>query len=177
MPEPQTGKSRQKRITLIFASIAAILALDQWTKVIAIDHLRGLGRFSYWGDFFRLQYAENTGAFLSLGSSLSPETRFWLLSVIVGLFLVGILVYLILRPELEWLQTAAFTMILGGGFSNLLDRIFRASGHVVDFMNMGIGPVRTGIFNVADVFIMAGITIAFLAKPSRHKKSLSPLRD
>ena len=46
-------------------------------------------------------------------------------------------------------------MVLGGGFSNLLDRMLK-SGAVADFMNIGIGNVRTGIFNLADVAIMVG---------------------
>jgi signal peptidase II len=48
-------------------------------------------------------------------------------------------------------------MFLAGGISNLVDRI--ALGRVIDFLNVGIGPFRTGIFNVADVAIMAGIAV------------------
>ena len=48
-------------------------------------------------------------------------------------------------------------MFLAGGLSNLVDRI--AMGSVIDFLNIGIGPIRTGIFNVADVAIMAGIAL------------------
>ena len=40
-------------------------------------------------------------------------------------------------------------------------------GHVVDFMNMGIGQLRTGIFNVADMAIMAGL---FMLLPSAIQK-------
>jgi signal peptidase II len=36
-----------------------------------------------------------------------------------------------------------------------LDRA-RNGGHVVDFLNVGVGPLRTGVFNVADVAIVAG---------------------
>jgi signal peptidase II len=32
-------------------------------------------------------------------------------------------------------------------------------GYVVDFLNVGVGPVRTGIFNFADVFIMTGVLL------------------
>ena len=49
-------------------------------------------------------------------------------------------------------------MILGGGISNEYDRIFNNRA-VVDFMNMGIGQLRTGLFNVADVLIMIGVFI------------------
>jgi signal peptidase II len=46
---------------------------------------------------------------------------------------------------------------VAGGASNWIDRAVR--GSVVDFMNVGIGPVRTGVFNVADVAIMLGAVL------------------
>jgi signal peptidase II len=48
-------------------------------------------------------------------------------------------------------------LYLAGGASNLVDRVVR--GSVIDFMNVGVGPLRTGIFNVADVAILAGVGI------------------
>lgn len=51
-------------------------------------------------------------------------------------------------------------LFLGGGVSNLLDRLIH--GTVIDFMNVGIGPLRTGIFNVADMAIMLGAGIIVL---------------
>ena len=50
--------------------------------------------------------------------------------------------------------------MVAGGTSNLVDRI--AYGMVIDFVNVGVGPVRTGIFNVADVAIMLGVGIVVL---------------
>jgi signal peptidase II len=79
--------------------------------------------------------------------------------VIVGLFLLGLVVYLLWDKRLTRLQLVAFALLAGGGISNFGDRLFRTQGRVIDFMNMGIGPVRTGVFNVADVAIMVGIAI------------------
>ena len=56
------------------------------------------------------------------------------------------------------LQILALSLICSGGVGNLLDRV-RYDGHVTDFLNIGIGPVRTGIFNVADVALMAGFAL------------------
>lgn len=55
--------------------------------------------------------------------------------------------------------------------SNLVDRLLY-HGHVVDFLNMGIGSLRTGVFNLADVCIMAGAMI-FAVTASMGKKSNS----
>ena len=55
------------------------------------------------------------------------------------------------------LSLIGVALFVAGGASNLVDRI--AYGMVIDFMNVGVGPVRTGIFNVADVAIMLGAGI------------------
>jgi lipoprotein signal peptidase len=48
---------------------------------------------------------------------------------------------------------------MAGALSNLIDRI--AVGSVIDFLNVGVGLLRTGIFNLADVAIMAGAGCLF----------------
>jgi signal peptidase II len=60
-------------------------------------------------------------------------------------------------------QVVALALLGSGGLGNLWDRV--ASGAVTDFANLGIGWLRTGVFNVADVAIMAGIVL--LAWPRR----------
>lgn len=45
--------------------------------------------------------------------------------------------------------------LLAGGLGNLIDRLAH-DGLVIDFINLGVGPLRTGIFNVADVAITGG---------------------
>ena len=53
-------------------------------------------------------------------------------------------------------------LIFAGGASNWIDRVMR--GSVVDFINIGVGPLRTGIFNVADVAVMLGAVVLFIGK-------------
>ena len=80
----------------------------------------------------------------------------------VGVFLLGTLVYLVMSRRLEPLQSTALALIVGGGLSNWFDRLVN-DGRVVDFMNLGIGSLRTGIFNVADVALMLGAGLLILA--------------
>jgi signal peptidase II len=54
------------------------------------------------------------------------------------------------------LQTIAAALVCGGGLGNLIDR-FSQHGYVTDFLNLGIGSVRTGIFNVADFALLFGL--------------------
>jgi len=104
----------------------------------------------------QLQYTENLGAFLGLGASLPPAVRFWILIGGVGAALTGTLAFILLSRNLTQVGFWGGALVVGGGFSNLLDRIHN-NGAVVDFINIGVGRLRTGIFNVADLAIMLGI--------------------
>jgi len=67
-----------------------------------------------------------------------------------------------LRGRFSGLRLAALVLFVAGGASNWIDRALR--GSVVDFLNVGIGPLRTGIFNVADMAIMLGALLFLLAE-------------
>ena len=126
------------------------------TKWIAIQTLDPYPPLLYFDGILRLQYSENTGAFLGLGSALPEQARFIIFTLLVSVVLIGVLVYIITTQLMDMASLVCYAMILGGGFSNLIDRIFN-NGIVVDFLNLGLGSIRTGIFNVADVFITTGV--------------------
>lgn len=150
-----------KRTGVVVLWLAASVGCDQATKAIATEHLKGGPVHSYLGDTFRLLWATNDGAFLSLGSNLPDGARFGVLTVAVGLLLLGIVGYALASPKLTMLQVVGYAVIAGGGLSNWVDRA-RFGGVVVDFMNLGVGSLRTGIFNVADLAIIAGIVVLFV---------------
>jgi len=150
-----------RRALLILFILFLCVGCDRAFKVAAKSYLSSSPVKSYLWDLFRLQYAENKGAFLSLGAKLPEHISFWILIIVPGVFLSGILVYILIARELRTRQITAFALVVGGGLGNLYDRIFN-NGYVVDFMNMGIGFVRTGIFNVADVAIMGGFSLLVL---------------
>lgn len=110
-------------------------------------------------DLFRLQYARNPGAFLSLFAGLPDEIRVWVLLGINSVILTTLLLFLGLKRDLTYGVVGALSLVLSGGIGNLIDRLFREDHEVVDFMNMGIGGLRTGIFNVADLAIVGGVTL------------------
>ena len=89
---------------------------------------------------------------------MSADSRIWILTVAVGVLLVG-LGWVLFRKRLGAWTTVALSLLLAGGIGNWIDRAFRPSHRVVDFMNMGLGGLRTGIFNVADMAITAGVII------------------
>ena len=67
-----------------------------------------------------------------------------------------------IRWRVRGVALLGLALFVAGGASNWIDRLAR--GFVVDFLNVGVGPVRTGIFNVADVAIMAGAAIMLIAE-------------
>ncbi|WP_196158755.1 signal peptidase II [Reinekea sp. G2M2-21] len=158
------------RLWIMAPIISVGILFDQLTKIWAVNALQGGPRYSFLGDTIRIAYAENIGAFLGLGNSLPPHLRMLIFTGLVGLFLLGLFIYLLVAKQMDKLSLAALSLIFSGGFSNFIDRAMN-DGAVVDFMNMGIGGLRTGIFNVADVYIMigAGLIIAGQWLVERHK--------
>jgi signal peptidase II len=151
-----------RRLPVFLTFFAGQLVLDQWTKSLATEHLKDAPMKSYLGGLFRMPYATNEGAFLSLGANLPPQARYWVLTIGVGLLLLALMVYALRSPKVAQSHVAAYALIASGGFSNWVDRA-RFEGKVVDFMNIDFGGVvRTGVFNVADLAILVGIGLLFL---------------
>jgi len=148
--------STQRRRAWLLALALALTTIgcDRVTKHAASASLRGTPRRSYLADTVRLEYVENPGGFLSLGAQLPRRWRVLVFDVGTGLIL-AVTVLLAVRRRVPLQELAGAALICAGGASNLLDRTLR--GSVVDFLNVGIGGLRTGIFNLADVAILAGI--------------------
>lgn len=170
----------RSRLALMALVMALTAGCDQATKRLAIQELRSAPPRSYLGDLFRLQYSENPGAFLSLGAGLSEGARSWIFVGGVAVILTGLLLYALLSKRISLLGIIGVAFLAGGGFSNWADRLLRGNV-VVDFMNVGIGPVRSGIFNVADLFLEAGAVMLVVSmlrsKPSAPALAPPPRVD
>ena len=141
---------------LIFIGISLpLVACDQVTKVAARRALEGRGGVPLLDGLLHFQLVENPGAFLSMGATM-PETWrqvFFLIALPLGLLLMALV--MILSSGSSRIVLCALSLIIGGGIGNLLDRIFN-HGAVVDFVSIEAFGLRTGIFNLADVAIVAG---------------------
>jgi signal peptidase II len=104
-----------------------------------------------------LTHVENTGAFLSMGDSLSKPIRNIFLSLIPVIALTFALIYTIKERKISGVNLWALCFIIGGGIGNIFDRV--VFGSVTDFLNVHLGFFETGIFNMADVSISAGALI------------------
>ena len=147
---------RIKRTILIFLVLFSCVGCDQVTKHLAEQSLINSGIISLFKDGFRLQYAENPGAFLSLGAQIPEQWRYGLFTIAMGIFLIILVSYLLFSKGLNQTESVSLALVAGGGIGNLIDRLIH-HGRVVDFLNLGIGQVRTGIFNFADIAITLGV--------------------
>ncbi|KZX65697.1 signal peptidase II [Vibrio sp. HI00D65] len=151
----------KKRIQVVTVVAFLCVSIDQITKLIAAEYLpRNMVR-SYFIGTLRIGYTENIGAFLGLGNGLSDEFRFGIFVLGVSVFLCLGITYLVTSPRLSANSLFAISMTLSGGASNLYDRVIN-NGAVVDFLNIGFGSFRTGIFNIADIAIVVGALLLLL---------------
>jgi signal peptidase II len=145
-----------RRLLLILSVLLCCVGCDRVSKSYAEARLSRTQALSFLAGSLRLQLSHNEGAFLSLGASLPRPWREAIFRGGVACMLAGLLAYAVFfAPSSPW-PVAGASLVFAGGASNLADR-FMYDGYVVDFINVGIGPIRTGIFNVADVAILAGI--------------------
>lgn len=162
--------NRFSRIGLVLAIVICCVGCDRATKHIARQTLASSPPISLLGDSVHFEYVENSGAFLGLGSNLPDAARVLLFVIFSGAGLVVALAYIFRVDGLELMPTIGLSLLAGGGVGNLADRIAN-NGAVTDFVRLGIGPLRTGIFNMADVAIVAAVLVlglwsAFGAKQS-----------
>lgn len=159
-----------KRLILIVLVLIFCVGCDQTTKTIAVSHLPEMKIFSYLGDTFRLQLTYNQGAFLGMGHSLPDTLRHSIFTVGTCFILLGALAFALSSKSGSFPVVLAVSLFASGGVGNLIDRIMH-DGSVVDFLNVGIGHFRTGIFNIADVAITGGAIILFLSALCKRKEN------
>lgn len=130
------------------------------------------------GDLARFVYVRNPGSAMGL----FPVGRGVLVAVSILASIFIIYLYRTTDPRLR-LRLGAMGAILGGALGNLVDRIFYG-GHVVDFIDLGLGSHRFYTFNVADIGVTIGGVILFLCIlfEGRHrnpgeKASVAPNTD
>jgi signal peptidase II len=135
--------------------LVSCVGCDQATKRIATQTLRDAPARSYLAGAVRLEYALNSGGFLSLGANLPAPLRRGVFVALNSALMLGFASLLVLRRDLSPAWFLAVLGLLAGGLGNLIDRLAH-DGLVIDFINLGVGPLRTGIFNVADIAITGG---------------------
>jgi signal peptidase II len=140
------GGLRSLRVMLPVA--AAVVALDQATKQLAVTHLRD-------------HPVDLIKGVLTLRLTLNSGGAFGILQGVPGLFLAATV--LVIGLLVVWVRQLAdprmlvpLGMMLGGGLGNASDRLFRdLGGRVVDWIDLHVWPV----FNLADSAIVIGVLL------------------
>jgi len=160
-----SGRPLKAVVALLLVLAAA--GWDQGTKQAARSDLAGKPPVFLVDRFLVLRYVENEGAFLSLGAELSRPVRTVTFIAFPLVVLGCMVVYLLRKGGIAWNTLVGFSLIVGGGAGNLIDRLLR-DGRVGDFIMIGVGGLRTGIFNFADLTVLAGC-IVLLFGPTQKK--------
>jgi signal peptidase II len=147
-----TDSRPRRRVRLLVAVAAVILAVDIVSKVIAVQLLTPGQPVSIIGETVTWTLVRNSGAAFSMATGYT-----WILTLIATAVVIGI-VWMGRRLVSPW-WAIGLGMILGGALGNLIDRFFRwpgpLRGHVVDFLSVGWWPV----FNVADASVVGGAAL------------------
>ena len=137
----------------IFGLIAAVIALDQWSKWLVKSSFNLYQSKPVIQDFFHLTYVTNDG--MAFGLEL-PGGKHVLL--VMTLLLTGFIVgFLWKEKDGHPFVKYGLALILSGAIGNLIDRIIH--GKVVDFMDFMIGDFHWYIFNVADSAVTIGMVL------------------
>lgn len=162
---------KNKKIALIAGIVLATIAADQISKII----IRQTVEYNSWtelvGKLMVLTKVENTGAFLSMLNNL-PPVLYMALMIILPLAVIVYACYYLLKKEDVLPQVIiAFSLIIGGGVGNIIDRILYSS--VTDFLYFDFYIFHTGIVNLADIAVTAGFFIMVYDQFVGKRKSKS----
>ena len=154
--------------SLLSLLAAAVLAgVDQLIKHWTTAVLEPVGAMQVWPGVVELRYYLNDGMAFSM---LAGQQT--LLIAVTTVMLAAVAVYLVWkRPPLA--ERIAWTMVLGGGIGNLIDRVL--AGQVVDYINLLF--IDFAVFNFADICVTCGIALLFvdiLLVETRRRKAETP---
>jgi signal peptidase II len=149
--------NRFVRTSLILLILASNIGCDQMSKSIVRKSIPPFERIHFFDNHVMVTRVENTGAFLSMGNSLSASLKFFVLILVPVIALIVALAFLFVKNSLSRSYVIGMAFVIGGGIGNIYDRFIY--GSVTDFLHIDFYVFRTGIFNMADVSIMVGAVL------------------
>lgn len=147
-------------MTPVLAIAAAVIVLDQITKIVALDRLPLGVPVTVFDSWLALTLVMNPGlAFGVLGTA--PTAWRWVVAALSIAALAALArVALRVLPTGGWPGRVAVGLIFGGAVGNLIDRA--RFGAVVDFIDVYWRSWHWWAFNVADSAISIGVALLAL---------------
>lgn len=167
----QSIKKYFYRVSIIIVSILFLVGCDQTTKKVANIHLKDKSHKEIAG-IINLQYIENDGGMLSLGSNLPSDLKFIVFIVFVSVVLLMLFFYVVKNQQDIFTKQFAFLLILSGGLGNLIDRLFN-DGNVIDFIRIRLPLIESGIFNIADFYVTIGFVLLLISSFIKTKHEVN----
>jgi signal peptidase II len=165
----QPSAYRARAVHFLLA-VLVVLA-DRWTKRLVAARIPLYSRgIQIIPGFFRITHTENTGAAFSL---FADSPAHWKTLALIAFSVVAMVIVIgLLWKQKYGLTTSgvALSLILGGAFGNLWDRV--ASGRVVDFLLFYIGQHQWPVFNLADSSIVIGACLLVIEILFVHPKTV-----
>ena len=152
----------------IIGIILLNIGCDQISKNIVRNTVEPRAYIQIYEDYFILSNVENTGAMLGFGENLSPILKLIFLQTLPLLVLLVLLFRLLYKMQHNKWLIMAFAFVIGGGLSNIIDRILL--GYVTDFFQIKRGFFKTGILNMADVSVTMGVLLILILSFKSQKK-------
>lgn len=158
MTKSNLNSDRNLRIALTVITVLLIISIDQFSKNLVRTNIGILEKIAVIEPYISFLRVENSGAFLSSGEGAEQEIKFLLLALLPSIGLLITLVISIYRnKQLSYCSALGLNLLIGGGISNIIDRFIYQS--VTDFIHISIGPIKMGIFNIADTAIFMGMIL------------------
>jgi signal peptidase II len=151
----------------LFLLLAVTAGCDQVSKRMVRNSIPQNAAFTYLDKHITLTRVENSGAFFGLGESSHGKARWLFLIVLPAVFLLAGIIWLYKRNTGFTGIAIGVSLLIGGGLGNLIDRL--RYGSVTDFLHLNLFFFQTGIFNIADMAIMAGMTILIINSLKKEK--------
>lgn len=154
-----------------FACSAAVLVIDQATKIY-IDRTMDLyGSIAVIPDVFNITYLRNKGAAFGFLATTTYRLPFFILVSLVALVVIAV-VLAKLRPDQKF-TTVCLALIFSGALGNLIDRV--RLGEVIDFIDVHWHQYHYPAFNIADSAICVGVFLLaidmFLEEKRQQKRN------
>lgn len=143
----------------LFLAAAAIVALDQYTKLYIRTHYHMYELHSVIDGFFSITYIMNKGAAFGMLAKLNESYRQTFFIIITAVAILAVF-YLMVKEKGMKIRLVSYTLILAGAFGNFIDRVYM--GKVTDFLLFYYKQFQWPAFNVADISISVGIGLLFL---------------
>ena len=142
-----------RRITAL-AAVILLTVLDQFTKILATEHLAD-GPYVVIPGVFEFRYLENRGAAFGM---LQNQRVFFLVLTVVFLAAM-VYIYLKIPADKKYLPLRILSVVVtAGAIGNFIDRLLLV--YVRDFLYFSL--IDFPIFNVADIYVTVSAFVFFL---------------